>query len=126
VRIVGGCFLALTAYTTYESAMDLWAKKAPEHSIPGIILACISLIVMPLLSRAKRKVGRALDSAAMHADAKQTEFCMHLSAILLAGLLLNTLFGVLQPSWFPSSRKKESKDCKAKPARKAAREIIEG
>jgi divalent metal cation (Fe/Co/Zn/Cd) transporter len=49
---------------------------------------------MPLLSRAKRKVGRALDSAAMHADAKQTEFCTYLSAILLAGLLLNALFGL--------------------------------
>jgi divalent metal cation (Fe/Co/Zn/Cd) transporter len=47
---------------------------------------------MPLLSRAKRKVGRALGSAAMHADAKQTEFCTYLSAILLAGLLLNGLF----------------------------------
>jgi divalent metal cation (Fe/Co/Zn/Cd) transporter len=49
---------------------------------------------MRLLSRAKRNVGRALDSAAMHADAKQTEFCMYLSAILLAGLLLNTVFGL--------------------------------
>ena len=49
---------------------------------------------MPLLSRAKRKVGHALGSSAMHADAKQTEFCTYLSAILLAGLLLNTLFGV--------------------------------
>lgn len=94
LMIVGACFLALTAYITYESAMDLWAKKAPEHSIPGIILACVSLIVMPLLSRAKRKVGRALGSAAMHADAKQTQFCTYLSAILLAGLLLNTLFGL--------------------------------
>jgi divalent metal cation (Fe/Co/Zn/Cd) transporter len=49
---------------------------------------------MPLLSRAKRKVGRALDSAAMQADAKQTEFCTYLSAILLAGLLLNAVFGL--------------------------------
>ena len=49
---------------------------------------------MPLLSRAKRKVGRALGSAAMHADAKQTEFCTYLSGILLAGLLLNALFGL--------------------------------
>jgi len=47
---------------------------------------------MPLLWRAKRKVGRALGSAAMHADAKQTEFCTYLSAVLLAGLVLNTLF----------------------------------
>ena len=94
VKIVGTSFLALAAYITYESAMDLWAKKAPEHSIPGVVLACVSLIVMPLLSRAKRKVGRALGSAAMHADAKQTEFCTYLSAILLAGLLLNALFAL--------------------------------
>ena len=93
LRIVGVCFLLLAAYITYESAKDLWSGRAPEHSIPGIILACISLVVMPLLSRAKRKVGRALGSAAMHADAKQTEFCTYLSAILLAGLLLNALSG---------------------------------
>ena len=94
LRIVGVCFLLLAAYIVYESALDLWFRRAPEHSIPGIILACVSLIVMPLLSRAKRKVGRALGSAAMHADAKQTEFCTYLSAILLAGLLLNILFGL--------------------------------
>src|SRR6476620_3038818 len=94
LRIVGTCFLLLAAYIAYESAIDLWSRHAPEHSIPGIILACVSLIVMPLLSRAKRKVGSALGSAAMHADAKQTEFCTYLSAILLAGLLLNALFGL--------------------------------
>jgi len=94
LRIVGVCFLLLAAYIAYESALDLWSRRAPEHSIPGIVLACVSLVVMPLLSRAKRKVGRALGSAAMHADAKQTEFCTYLSAILLAGLLLNTLFGL--------------------------------
>ena len=94
LKIVGTCFLALAVYITYESGMDLWSKKAPEHSIPGIVLACVSLIVMPLLSRAKRKVGRALSSAAMQADAKQTEFCTYLSGVLLAGLLLNALFGL--------------------------------
>ena len=94
LQIVGACFLALAAYITYESAMDLWSKKAAEHSIPGIVLACVSLVVMPLLSRAKLKVGRALGSAAMHADAKQTGFCTYLSGILLAGLLLNALFGL--------------------------------
>lgn len=94
LKVVGTCFLALAAYITYESAMDLWYQKAPEQSVPGIVLACVSLVVMPLLSRAKRKVGRALGSAAMHADAKQTEFCTYLSAILLAGLLLNALFGL--------------------------------
>jgi divalent metal cation (Fe/Co/Zn/Cd) transporter len=94
LRVVGICFLFLAAYIAYESATDLWSKRAPEHSIPGIVLACVSLVVMPLLSRAKRKVGRALGSAAMHADAKQTEFCTYLSAILLAGLLLNAVFGL--------------------------------
>lgn len=94
LRVVGISFLLLAAYIAYESAADLWSKKAPEHSIAGIVLACISLVVMPLLSRAKRKVGTALGSAAMHADAKQTEFCTYLSGILLVGLLLNALFGL--------------------------------
>lgn len=94
LKIVGTCFLALAVYITYQFATDLWSKKAPEHSVPGITLACVSLIVMPLLSPAKRKVGRALGSAAMHADAKRTEFGTYLSVRLLAGLLLNTLFGV--------------------------------
>ena len=94
LQIVGVCFLCLAAYITYESAADLWSKRAPEHSIPGILLVCVSLVVMPLLSRAKRKVGRALSSAAMHADAKQTEFCTYLSAVLLAGLMLNAFFGL--------------------------------
>jgi divalent metal cation (Fe/Co/Zn/Cd) transporter len=94
LRVVGVCFLLLAAYITYESVLDLRSSQAPEHSIPGIVLACVSLVVMPLLSRAKRKVGQALGSAAMHADAKQTEFCTYLSAILLVGLLLNVLFGL--------------------------------
>jgi divalent metal cation (Fe/Co/Zn/Cd) transporter len=94
LRIVAACFLLLSAYIAYDSISDLWSKRAPEHSVAGIILACASLVVMPLLSRAKRKVGRALGSAAMHADAKQTEFCTYLSAILLAGLLLNAFFGL--------------------------------
>jgi divalent metal cation (Fe/Co/Zn/Cd) transporter len=94
LRIVGLCFVALAAYIAYESIGDLTRRQAPEHSIPGIVLACVSLLVMPLLSRAKRKVGTALGSAAMHADAKQTDFCIYLSAILLGGLLLNALFGL--------------------------------
>lgn len=94
LRIVGICFLALAAYICYESISDLWRKQAAEHSIPGIVLACVSLVAMPLLSRAKRRVGRCLGSAAMHADAKQTEFCTYLSAILLGGLALNAVFGL--------------------------------
>lgn len=92
LRFVGVCFLLLAAYIAYESVTDLFVMRTPEHSVPGILLACASLIVMPLLSSAKRKVGRALGSAAMHADARQTEFCTYLSAILLLGLLLNSFF----------------------------------
>jgi divalent metal cation (Fe/Co/Zn/Cd) transporter len=73
---------------------DLASRQAPDRSIPGIVLACVSLVVMPLLSRAKRKVGAALTSAAMNADAKQTEFCTYLSGILLGGLLLNAAWGL--------------------------------
>jgi divalent metal cation (Fe/Co/Zn/Cd) transporter len=94
LRTVGLCFVALAVYIGYESIGDLTRRQAPERSIPGIVLACVSLLVMPLLSRAKRKVGTALGSAAMHADAKQTDFCVYLSAILLGGLLLNALFGL--------------------------------
>ena len=93
LRIVGTCFLALSAYIAYESVSDLITRKAPEHSIPGIILACVSLLVMPILSRAKKRVGKELGSAAMNADARQTDFCMYLSAILLVGLLLNAVLG---------------------------------
>src|SRR5882724_3878223 len=94
LSIVGICFIALALYITYEALSDLISKTAPKYSLPGIVLACVSLVVMPLLSSAKRKVGRAMGSAAMHADAKQTEFCTYLSAILLGGLLLNAFFGL--------------------------------
>ena len=93
LRIVGACFLCLAAYIGLESIRELLAKKASEHSIAGILIAIVSLIVMPLLSKAKRQVGQQLGSAAMHADARQTEFCTYLSAILLAGLLLNMSVG---------------------------------
>jgi len=93
LRIVGICFIALAVYIAYESASDLISRRAPGHSIPGIILACVSLVVMPLLSQAKKKVGNELGSAAMRADAKQTDFCVYLSAILLCGLLLNAALG---------------------------------
>jgi divalent metal cation (Fe/Co/Zn/Cd) transporter len=93
LRIVGVCFLALALYILYEGAADLTTKTAPQHSIPGIVLACVSLVVMPILSRAKKKVGNALSSAAMNADARQTDFCVYLSGILLGGLVLNAGLG---------------------------------
>jgi divalent metal cation (Fe/Co/Zn/Cd) transporter len=93
LRIVGLCFLALALYVSYDSIKSLINREPPEESLAGIVLALASLIVMPLLVRAKRKVARGIRSGAMAADAKQTELCTYLSAILLGGLLLNALFG---------------------------------
>jgi divalent metal cation (Fe/Co/Zn/Cd) transporter len=90
---VGACFLALAVYVAVESIHDLISRAAPEQSVFGIAIACVSLIVMPILSRAKKRVGKELKSAAMHADAKQTDFCVYLSAILLLGLILNASLG---------------------------------
>lgn len=93
LRIVGICFLALALYVSYDSIKSLLTREPPEESIPGIILAAASLIIMPLLTRSKRKVARQINSGALVADAKQTELCTYLSAILLGGLLLNALIG---------------------------------
>lgn len=93
LRVVGACFVVLAAYVGYEALRSLALREPPERSLPGIILASVSLIVMPLLARAKRRVAGRIASAAMTADARQTEFCTYLSAILLGGLLLNALFG---------------------------------
>ena len=93
LRIVGACFVLLAIYVSYDSVKSLIWREAPQESIVGIVLAAVSLIVMPLLVRAKRKVARGIKSAALMADSKQTELCTYLSAILLGGLLLNALFG---------------------------------
>ncbi len=93
LKVVGGCFVALAVYIAYEAGEALWRRQAPERSLAGIVLALLSLVAMPLLARGKRRVAAALNSAAMKADAKQTDFCFYLSAILLAGLLLNALLG---------------------------------
>lgn len=94
LRIVGTCFLLLSAYVAYDSLDSLIAGKAPERSLPGIIIAGVALIAMPILARAKRKISEAIGSVAMAADARQSNFCAYLSAILLAGLLLNGTFGL--------------------------------
>jgi len=93
LRIVGVCFVALALYVTTESIESLLRHEAPKESLVGIILAAVSLVVMPLLVKAKRKVARGINSGALMADSKQTELCTYLSAILLAGLLLNALLG---------------------------------
>ena len=93
LRLVGICFIVLALYVTQDSIWSLLRREAPDESLIGITLAAVSLIVMPLLVRAKRKVARAINSGALMADSKQTELCTYLSAILLGGLLLNALLG---------------------------------
>ena len=77
-RIVGACFLLLAAYVSYDSIKALIWREHPHESIPGIVLAIASVIVMPLLVRAKRKVARGIKSGALMADSKQTR-ALHLS-----------------------------------------------
>ena len=93
VRIVGICFFVLALYIAYDSIRMLLLRESPERSLPGIVLAIASLVVMPILARAKRRVARMIASNALAADARQTELCMYLSAILLGGLVLNATFG---------------------------------
>ena len=94
LRIVGSCFLLLAVYIAYDSLDSLVRGQAPGRSLPGIVVATASLIAMPMLSRAKRRISLGLGSAAMAADARQADFCAYLSAILLGGLLLNALLGM--------------------------------
>jgi divalent metal cation (Fe/Co/Zn/Cd) transporter len=93
LRVVGACFLALAAYVGAEAVMALVQREAPEASPAGILIAALSVVVMPLLARAKRRVAVGVGSAALHADSRQTDFCAYLSAILLAGLVLNAALG---------------------------------
>ncbi len=91
--LVGASFLALAVYVAGESLKTLWLREAPQRSLVGIALAAVSLVVMPLLARAKRRVAAQIESRALHADSRQTDLCAYLSAILLGGLVLNATLG---------------------------------
>ncbi len=93
LQLVGVSFLLLAAYVAFDAGKALFTREAPQESIIGIVLAAVSVVVMPLLVRAKRRVADAINSRAMHAEATQTQLCMYLSAILLGGLGLNVAFG---------------------------------
>lgn len=92
-RVVGATFFALAAYVGYEAGADLWLHHAPRFSLPGTILACCALLVMPALGMAKRRIARHLQSRALAADAQESLLCACLSAALLLGLALNGAFG---------------------------------
>ncbi|MDT9698384.1 cation transporter [Streptomyces sp. P17] len=93
LRVIAVSFFALATFVTVDSVRALTGTGEAEHSTPGIVLAALSLAVMPFLSAAQRKAGRELGSASAVADSKQTLLCTYLSAVLLAGLLANSLLG---------------------------------
>ncbi|MCK9211898.1 MAG: cation transporter [Ignavibacteriaceae bacterium] len=95
-KFVAVTFFVLGSYVLVESVLTLWEGNPPETSLGGIILAILSLIIMPLLGKAKMKIGRQLNSRALMADAKETFACAFLSAALLLGLAANYFWGFWQ------------------------------
>jgi divalent metal cation (Fe/Co/Zn/Cd) transporter len=93
LRIIAVSFFALAAYVSVEAVRTLVGAGEAEHSTVGLVLAALSLVIMPFLSYAQRQAGRRLGSASAVADSKQTLLCTYLSAVLLVGLGLNSLFG---------------------------------
>ena len=93
LRLVGASFMLLAAYVAYDSITSLIWRELPAASYLGIGITLVSLILMPVLARAKRNVAARIKSRALEADAKQTDLCVYLSAISLGGLALNALFG---------------------------------
>jgi divalent metal cation (Fe/Co/Zn/Cd) transporter len=93
LRVIGALFLALAVYVAIDAVWALYGHEAPSESTLGIVIAALSIIVMPLLARAKRSLGLQLGSGALVAESKQTSLCAYLSAILLGGLVLNATLG---------------------------------
>ena len=93
LRIIALSFFTLAAFVSAEAIRSLAGGEAAEHSVPGIVIAAVSLAVMPVLSWLQRRAGRELGSRTAVADSKQTLLCTYLSAVLLAGLLLNATMG---------------------------------
>ena len=96
VKLVAFSFFVLGAYVLYESLKKLYSKEIPEPSLFGIIIAVVSLIVMPVLFYMKYRTGKSLESRSLVADSKETLACMFLSLALLVGLGANYLFGFWQ------------------------------
>lgn len=93
LRLMAWAFFGLALYVGVESVIALLRAEEPDSSIVGIILAAVSLAIMPALSAAQRRTGRELGSGTVVADSKQTLLCTYLSVVLLGGLLVNALWG---------------------------------
>jgi divalent metal cation (Fe/Co/Zn/Cd) transporter len=93
LRIVGVCFFALSLDILQDSGHALYVKEVPHSSVLGILVALLSIGLMPFLAQAKRRWANEVGSASLKADARQTDFCVILAAIALAGLALNAALG---------------------------------
>lgn len=92
-RFIGATFLALALYIIGEAAVTLWRREPPSASVGGIVLAIVSLIIMPAIALGKLRVARELGSRALRAEAKETLVCSYLSFTLLLGLGVNAFVG---------------------------------
>jgi len=93
LRVIAVSFFALATFVTIDALRALLGAAEAQPSLVGIVLAATSVAVMPFLSAAQRRAGRALESASAVADSKQTLLCTYMSAVLLVGLLSNSLLG---------------------------------
>lgn len=93
LRVIGSSFLGLAVYVLVDAGHALYTHEVPERSLIGLGITTLSVVIMPLLARAKRKIAVSLGSRALRADATQTDLCAYLSAITLAGLALNAAVG---------------------------------
>lgn len=93
LRLIGAAFFALAAFVAASAVLSLAGAGVPGHSPAGILLAAVSLVVMPFLSVAQRRAGRELGSRSAVADSRQTLLCTYLSGVLLLGLVLNSVLG---------------------------------
>jgi divalent metal cation (Fe/Co/Zn/Cd) transporter len=93
VRVIAVSFLGLAAFVSVDAVRTLADRAAPEASTVGVVLAAVSLVVMPALSLVERRTGRELGSASAVADSRQTLLCAWLSGVLLLGLVLNGTLG---------------------------------
>ncbi|KAA9150984.1 cobalt transporter [Microbacterium lushaniae] len=93
LRVIAVAFFALATYVIATTLLTLIGRVEAEHSTLGIVITAMSVAIMPFLSLAERRTGRELGSATAVADSKQTLICTYLSAAVLIGLVLNTMFG---------------------------------
>jgi len=94
IKLVGYSFFVLGAYVLFESVKKLYLQEHPEQSIAGIVIAILSLVIMPILFYLKYKTGKSLKSKSLIADSKQTLACVIMSVALLVSLGLNYLYGI--------------------------------